>query len=84
MTLSDYELLVLKKLKKGKKDSREIAAELGLPEPVVRAAMERVKDVKLDERKAIDFSVDSLKLLIDIIIVYVVIELIIALLGWWI
>lgn len=50
MTLSDYEILVLKKLKKGKSVG-EIAKELGLPEPIVRIAIERVKNKELPKKE---------------------------------
>lgn len=81
MTLSDYEILVLKKLKKGKSVG-EIAKELGLPEPIVRIAIERVKNKELP-KKRIELTKSAIFLLIDAIILYVLLKILIEVAKWF-
>ena len=79
---SDYEILVLREIEKGKRDPKEIAKELGIPEAVVRVAMERAEGKSLS-RKRIVFTRESFKLLIDVLILYVVINVMLQVVAWF-
>ncbi len=83
--MSDYEVLVLKEIRKGRNDVKEIAKSLGLPEEVVRAAYNRVKgrERELERRSKVVFTRESFRLLIDIIILYVAITVAIQVISWF-
>lgn len=81
MTLSDYELMVLRELEKGR-SSREIAKKLGLPEPIVKIAIEKAKGKNLPKKK-IEFTKASIVLLVDTIILYLLLKLLIEVVKWF-
>ena len=79
---SDYEILVSREIRKGKKDPKDIAKSLGLPEPVVEVAMRRVSDNE-EKAKKIEITEDSLKLLIDVLILYLIIAVLLRVVTWF-
>lgn len=83
--MSDYEVLVLKEIRKGRNDVKEIAKSLGLPEEVVRAAYDRVKgkEREFERRSKVVFTRESFRLLIDMIILYVAITVAIQVISWF-
>ncbi len=79
---SDYEILVSREIRRGKKDPKDIANSLGLPEPVVEVAMRRVSDNEYKAKK-IEITKDSLKLLIDVLILYLIIAVLLRVVAWF-
>ena len=79
---SDYEILVSREIRKGKKDPKNIAKSLGLPEPVVEVAMRRVSGNE-EKAKKIEITEDSLKLLIDVLILYLIIAVLLRVVAWF-
>ncbi|AKG92140.1 hypothetical protein GAH_00513 [Geoglobus ahangari] len=84
--MSDYEILVLRELKKGNSDPERISRKTGLPELVVRAAIERVEGEGYSEhygskRRSI-VTRDTLRLLVEVLIVYVAILLAMQVVPW--
>ncbi len=81
--MSDYEIKILKELRRGKSDPEKISNRTGLPMEIVEAIIREYRNdfQEYEPRKKIQFTKDSIALLIDIVILYVFIRLVIAIVG---
>ena len=81
--MSDYEIKILKELRRGKSDPEKISNRTGLPMEIVEAIIREYRNdfQEYGPRKKIQFTKDSIALLIDIVILYVFIRLVIAIVG---
>ncbi|MBE8538913.1 hypothetical protein [Geoglobus acetivorans] len=86
MTASDYEILVSRMVEKGVTDPERIAGKLDLPESIVRAALERAEETSENIGKSgnkIEFNKETFKLAIDVVLLYLVVQIIFVLAGWF-
>ncbi len=81
--MSDYEVKILREMRKGESDPERISGRTGIPLEIVEVVVrEHRHDFKEPEtRKKIRFTKDSVTLLIDLIILYVLLRLVMALAG---
>lgn len=81
---SDYEIKVFKELRRGESDPERIYRRTGVPIEIVKAIIKHYKNLESKEESGkfgIDFSKGSINLLLDLIILYVLLRLIIAIMG---
>ena len=79
---SDYEIKVQKELKRGNWNPVKISSKTGIPVEIVRAIVENYSDFNdsSGERK-IKFTKSTIVLVVDILILYLLLKLVMALLG---
>ncbi len=79
--MSDYELMVWRWVERGVVDTAEIARKTGLPEPIVRAALDRLTEsggankVPDGDSRKIALSKNAARIAIDVLIIWVLIQL---------
>lgn len=82
---SDYEISVLKELKRGNTNPEKISEKTGLPVDVVRAVMRVCGDaaVEVGNSKKVSIGKNTIGLLIDVLILYLALNLLLYLVWWF-
>ena len=82
---SDYEISVLKELRRGNKDPEKISRKTGLPVDIVRAVLKICEESVSGESNSKKIRIDknSIGLLIDVLILYLVLNLLIYVVWWF-
>lgn len=83
--MSDYEVRVLRELRKGIKNPEEISKKTGIPPDIVKVVLKTI-DVECyaeNRSQRVKFSRNSIDLAFDLLILYVAFELIKYIIWWF-
>ncbi|AIY90878.1 hypothetical protein [Geoglobus acetivorans] len=82
---SEYEILVLRELERGIKDPEKISAETKLPLELVNAVLKFYGDGSIraeNGARGIEIGRNALNLLIDVVILYITLNLLLYIVWW--